>query len=266
MRSVLAMVRAAYLSAASYRVGLVLSFVALAVSVVPIYFVAGAVQPLVEDSIRLEGGEYFGFVIVGLGATYLLMVAVSALPSALGGNLSSGTLEALLVTKTPLPLLLLGMVGYPLLLGTVRATLLLVAGSVVGVGIAWQMLPATALIAAMLVATYLAVGLMAAALVLIFRTSGPLTTAVTSVSILLGGVYYSTTVIPAWLQDLSGLVPLTYALRAARMLLLGDAHVRDVLADVSILALFAVTLLAVGTFAFTWALGYARRTGTLSQY
>jgi ABC-type multidrug transport system permease subunit len=260
------MVRAAYLSAASYRVGLILSFVALAVSVVPIYFIAGAVQPLVEESISLEGGEYFGFVIVGLAATYLLTVSVSALPSALGGNLSSGTLEALLVTKTRLPVLLLGMVGYPLLLGTVRAVLLLVAGSIVGVGIAWQMLPAAAVIAALLVTTYLAVGLVAAALVLIFRTSGPLATAVTSASILLGGVYYSTSVIPAWLQDLSGLVPLTYALRAARMLLLGGASVGAVLADVIMLALFAVTLLAIGALSFIWALGHARRTGSLSQY
>jgi ABC-2 type transport system permease protein len=266
MQGILALMRVSFLSAASYRVALVLSFVALLVSIVPIYFVAGALQPVVEESIRMEGGRYFDFIVVGTSAIYLISAAAGALPAALGGSLANGTFEALFVTRTPLPALLLGLVGYALSQAVIRALLLLGAGALIGVAVAWPQLPGAILIALLLVGAYFAFGLVAAALVLAFRTSGPLLAVVNSGSILLGGAYYSTTVIPAWLQDLSALVPLTYGLRAARMLLLGGANIGDVLPDVATLSLFTVTLLAIGMLAFGTALRHARRSGSLSQY
>ena len=267
MRSIFALLRASYLSAASYRLSLAISFAALLASVVPIYFISGAVQPIVADSIAAEGGHYFGFVIIGLAAVYLLSAAASALPGALAGGLGSGTLEALFVTRTPLHQTLLGLIAYPLALALVRSTLLVIGAALVGgVGISWTALPMALVVVALIIGAYLSFGLVAAALVLVFRTSGPLTTAVVAGSGLLGGVYYSTTVIPAWLQDLSALVPLTYGLRALRMLLLGGAPVSEVINDVSALTFMTIVMLSVATALFAAALRHARSAGTLSQY
>jgi ABC-2 type transport system permease protein len=266
MRSVLALMRASYLTAASYKLALVLSFSALLVSVAPLYFISGALQPVVADSIAREGGDYFGFLLVGLGAMYAVTMAVGALPSALQGSIGSGTLESLLVTRTPLPHVLLGLVGYPVLQGALRGLVLLGGGAIAGVEVEWAALPLAAVVVALLVAAYLAFGLVGGALILLFRTAGPLGTAVIAVSGLLGGVYYSTTVIPAWLQDLSGLVPLTYGLRALRMLLLGGAPFAEVANDLSILTMQAVLMLAAAGALFAAALRRARIAGTLSQY
>ena len=90
MHSILALMRASFLSATSYRLATVLSFVSLIASVIPLYFVAGALQPVVEESIRLEGGGYFGFLITGIAATYVLMAAVSAIPGAARPTISNG--------------------------------------------------------------------------------------------------------------------------------------------------------------------------------
>jgi len=266
MHSILALMRAAWLSAISYRLATISSFVGLLASVVPIYFISNAVQQVASESIRLEGGNYFGFIITGIAATYVIASAVSAIPGALAGSIGSGTFESLLVTRTPLPLLLVGMAGYPLLQSVLRAVLLLGGAAVIGVDFAWRTLPAIAVILLLLIAAYGAIGLFAAALVLVFRTSGPLITAVIAGSGLLGGVYYSTAVIPGWLQSLSGIVPLTYALRAARRLLLGRAALVDVGGDIATLALIACTGLALGSAAFGIALRRARIAGTLSQY
>ena len=73
-------------------------------------------------------------------------------------------------------------------------------------------------------------------------------------------------VIPAWLQDLSAFVPLTYGLRAIRMRLLGGAPVREVINDLSAMTFIAVVLLSVSSAIFSAALRYARSSGTLSQY
>ena len=266
MRSLLALLRASLLTASSYRLATVLSFVGLIASVVPLYFVAGALQPVVAESIRPEGGQYFGFLLVGLASIYLLSAAVGAVPGALAGSIGSGTFESLLVTRTPLPVLLLGLTAYSLLQGILRATLLLGGAVLVGVPIFWSALPFVAVILVLLLVTYGAIGLVAASLVLAFRTSGPLITAVVAGSGLLGGAYYSTTVIPSWLQSISAVVPLTYALRSTRMLLLNGSPLAAVVTDVAILALMTTVSAVVGGVAFAVALRHARVAGTLSQY
>ncbi|MCC7003278.1 MAG: ABC transporter permease [Gemmatimonadaceae bacterium] len=266
MRSILALMRAAWLTGLSYRLATVISLAGLLASVVPIYFISNAVQDVAEASIALEGGQYFAFIVFGTAAMYVLAAALSALPSALSGSIGSGTFESLLVTRTPLPLLLIGMAGYPLLQSLLRAALLLGGALVLGVQLRWTMLPPALGIVALTITAYASIGLLAASLILVFRTAGPLITVVTSGSALLGGAYYSTTVIPGWLQSLSGIVPLTYALRSVRRLLLGDASLVDVSSDVGMLALLAVTGLAIGMLVFGAALQHARRAGTLSQY
>lgn len=266
MRSALALLRAAWLSATSYRLATILSLASVLASVVPIFFIAGAVQEVAANSIRVESASYFGFIIVGIASVYLLSAATGALPGAIAGNIGSGTLEALLVTRTSTPMLLLGLTAYPLVQAALRAAVLLVGATLFGVRFSWTMLPPALGIAALLLLAYAGVGLVAAALVLVFRTSGPLVTAVVALSGLLGGAYYTTAAVPGWLQALTAFVPLTYGLRAVRMLLLGGASLPEVIPDVSVLLVIATASVTVGSIAFSLGLSRARRAGTLSQY
>ncbi|MBX3173946.1 MAG: ABC transporter permease [Gemmatimonadaceae bacterium] len=266
MRSALALLRAAWLGAISYRVATLLSFVAVLASIVPVFFIAGAVQDLAADSIRLESASYFGFVVVGMAGMYLASAAVGALPGAIAGGIGSGTFESLLGTRASLPSLLVGFAAYPVLQALLRSLVLLAGAALLGVSLAWPMLLPVLGIVLLLIAAYAGIGLVASALLLLFRTSGPIVPAAVALSGLLGGAYYATSVVPGWLQSLTGFVPLGYALRASRMLLLGDAAVADVAADVMTLSLFAVTSLAIGALCFGLALRQSRRSGSLSQY
>jgi len=266
MMKILALMRARWLSATSYRLNMFFSFGGMLVSFIPLYFVAGALQPVVEDSIRMEGEEYFSFLVVGIAASYYLGFAVRSLPGAVSGGIGSGTLEALLATPTRLPTLLAGLMAYPFVLTTIRALILLAVIGVAGGPIAWTHVPMAALIIGLILLAHLPVGLFAAALFMVFRTSGPLTSLTLVSSTLLGGVYYSTTVIPEVIQPLAAIVPLTYGLRALRQTLLAGEPLSVVTPDLAILTLFAVVLLALGLLAFRQALDYARKAGTLAQY
>jgi len=266
MRKISALVRATWLTAKSYRMSLLFSFGGLAVAFVPLYLAARALQPVAADSIQAEGGEYFGFLVLGLVATSLINFAMRALPGAISSGIASGTLEALLATPTRLVTLLAGLVAYPFLLTIARSVLFLVGMVLVGTSVVWTGVPLAIAVLALILVAHLSIGLAAAALHLVFRTSGPLTSAVLTVSTLLGGVYYSTNVIPEVIRPLSAAVPLMYGLRALRRALLSGEPVGAVAADVGILATFAAVGLAVGFTAFGWALRYARRAGTLAQY
>jgi ABC-2 type transport system permease protein len=266
MRETLALMRASWLTATSYRLGMLMSLGGLIVTILPMYFVAGALQPVIADRISNEGGQYFGFLVVGVLAFSFLSTAVNAVSGAIGSGIATGTLEAMLSTRANLISLIAGLVGYAFTWTAVRGALTIVMAVLLGVRLSAAQSGVAVLILALIVVAYFAVGLIAAAMVLAFRTTGPLPQAVLLLSGLLGGVYYPTSVIPSWIQSLSAVVPLTYGLRALRRVWLDGAALRTVLPDVLTLGAMAIALLALGAAVFAAGMRYARRVGTLAHY
>ena len=103
-------------------------------------------------------------------------------------------------------------------------------------------------------------------LIMAFRTAGPLTSIVTTISIFFGGVYYPVSAIPSWLKNIADATPLAYGLRALRRVLLLGEGLSAVGNDLAILAAMGVVTLIVGAAAFSVALRYAKRAGMLSTY
>ncbi|HET6700712.1 MAG TPA: ABC transporter permease [Gemmatimonadaceae bacterium] len=266
MREALALVRASWLTASSYRLGMMMSLGGLIVTILPMYFVAGALQPVLAERISTEGGNYFGFLVVGVLAFSFLSTAVNAVSGAIASGISTGTLEAMLSTCARLRALIAGLVGYAFTWTAVRGALTIVMAVLLGVRLSAAHSGIALLILALIVMAYFGIGLMAAAMVLAFRTTGPLPQVVLLLSGLLGGVYYPTSVIPSWIQSLSSVVPLTYGLRALRRVWLDGLALREVIPDVVTLAGMAIGLLTLGVAVFATGMRYARRAGTLAQY
>ncbi len=250
----------------SYRFQMMVSMAGLLATVVPLYFISGALQPVMANAIHAEGGQSFGFLLVGLTALSLIGVAVVSLPSAVGSRIGSGVFEALLATPTSTPTLLAGLSVFDLVWAAVRGGILLTAGWMLGANLLPNQFLPGLLVLTLTVAAHVPIGLVGAAFVIAFRTAGPLPKGVLMISGLLGGVYYPTHVIPAWLQTISTLLPLTYGLRALRRVVLEGSSLAGVSSD--LLALFVATavLFAIGITALTAALHYARKQGTLAQY
>jgi len=266
VRKLLALIRAYGLTSLSYRLGTIVSVCGLVVSIVPAYFIAQALQPVMAKSIAHEGQQYFGFVVVGMIAFLLVATSLRALPEAIQSGIARGTLEALLATPTRLPVLLGGMAGYPVLSTMVQGAIALLTAWVLGAHVAWHRgLPALGILLLIILA-HIPFGVVTASFVITFKTPGPLSLGVAMLSGFLGGVYYPTQVLPFWLHGVSAFLPLTYGLRALRRTLLDGAPFSAVASDVAVLAAFAVALVGASLLAFSRALRYARRAGTLAQY
>lgn len=266
MSAVLALVAAQWRVTLSYRVQTVLSFATLAVTVVPLYFIADALQPVMANAIRGEGGNAFSFLLVGTAAISVVAAALSAVPTALGTAIGSGTLEALLGTPASPLALVTGLGTFPLLVALVRSSVLLASGLLFGAHYDAGGVPAAVLILALILLSHLAVGLIGAGMVLAFRTAGPLARVMLLSSSLLGGVYYPASVVPSWLRAISDVLPLTYGLRALRRVLLDGAPLGAVGRDMVTLAGETSLLLALGLGAIAAGFRYARHQGTLTQY
>ncbi|HVT41084.1 MAG TPA: ABC transporter permease [Gemmatimonadaceae bacterium] len=266
MAKIGALVRAAWLAALSYRLGFILSVSTLLFTVVPFYFVANALQPTMAGVIQGEGHQYFGFLIVGMMVVTVVTATLYALPNAISAGVANGTLEALFTTPTPVWVLLAGLSGYEVLFAIVRATALLLAAAAFGAHVAWDRMGPALPILILLILAHIPIGLIGGAMILAFRTAGPLSQIVLTLSVFLGGTYYPTHVIPGWLEGVSGLLPMTYGLRALRGVLLEGLPFAGVARDVAVLAAFAVVLTVASVLAFRAALKYAKRTGSLAQY
>jgi ABC-2 type transport system permease protein len=235
-------------------------------TVVPVFFVSKALQPIMADKIRFEGSQYFAFLLVGMISMSFIADAVNAVPTAINTGIGNGTLEALLATPTRLSVLLAGLSGYSFTWTAIRASLMLLAGSLLGASVSWAQVPAALVVLALVILSYLPFGILASSLVVAFRSTGPLTPGILLVSSLLGGVYWPTHVIPSWIERVSDAVPLTYGLRALRRVLLEGMPLSAVWHDLAVVLGMTAVLLTVSLYVFTWALRYARRTGTLAHY
>lgn len=266
MSKILALTTAQWRVMKSYRLQTLLSFGGLLFTVVPLFFISQAVQPVMANAISTEGGSAFGFLLIGTIVIMLVTTALSVVPNALSGAIASGTLEALLATPTSTSTLLTGLSAFPLCVSLLRAAVLLGSGVLLGISIYGSALPAALCILLIIVVAHAAIGVMSGAMILLFRTAGPLSKLVLVASTLLGGVYYPTHVIPSWLRVVSDLLPLSYGLRALRVVLLEGAPVASVTRDLSILLEATAILVAAGVALFGLALRHARRQGTLAQY
>jgi ABC-2 type transport system permease protein len=266
VRKALAIVRANWLTTLSYRLETFFSFIGLFLAVVPLFFISRALQPMMSNVIKSEAPEYFGFLIVGLLTLSFVHTAVNSLHGSLAGEISTGSFEALLATPTSFVTLLVGMTGQAFSMTSIRALISLLFATAFGAHLMWSSAPSALLVLLLIVLSYLPFGIMAASLVLAFRTTGPFPTGLLALSGLLGGVYFPTQVIPSWLQQVSVVVPLTYGLRALRRSILEGAPLLSSARDILVLMTGSAVLFAVSILMFAWALRYAKRMGTLAQY
>lgn len=266
MRSVSAFLRYDFLTQTSYRVQTLFMLAGFIAIIVPVYFIGHSLQPTMADSIRHEGDQFFGFLVVGLVAQRILWAAMESLPTSMGSGIRTGTLEAFFATPVAVPTLVVSMMTYKTVWGLFEGCLLLLAGWVLGMRIEPDHLVAGGLVIVLIVLAHVPFGLMAAAGVLAFRSTGPFLLAVYGASVFLGGVYYPTHVIPSWIEQLSSAVPMTYGLRALRRILLEGWSFTAVGDDLSILLGFILVLGVLSVAMFRSGLRYARRSGSLAQY
>lgn len=175
-----------------------------------------------------------------------------------------GTIEVLLATATPFPLIVLGRILAVTLLGMLSfVEVWVVARFVMGTSIAihhpWLLL-ATALATAFAMAT---TALLMAGLFVLTRTAVTFTNAASFPFYVLGGILVPVALLPGWVQPLSKVVFLSWSadlLRAS----LAPSPVPDAAARLAMIVVLGCAGLAAGAAMLTAILRRVRNTGELS--
>lgn len=264
LASALAFVRRELATYASYRAKLALGLASLVLSLVTFSFVGKVVAGAGRGFVEQYGMSYSSFAVVGIFVHSLAISGLHSFRSAVRREQLQGTLELLLTTRLPSPVLVL-LAGSGELAITVLGGAVLMAGGAALIGLDLRLSLSLAGALALYLLVMCGVGLASAGVIMVSKEGEPISWAVSGAAGLLGGVYFPVSMLPGWLQAGARVLPTTHALAVARYGAQGTSA-PGFAGSLSFLAVSAAASLVVGLAVLEWGCRRARNAGTLGHY
>ena len=262
-----AFIKRDFSQAISYRFAFMLQIGGVFFSVAIFYFLSELFGGSITPQLEVYGGNYFSFVLIGLAFTGFLGLSLSSFAASIREGQVMGTLEIMLLSPTRLSAILISSSLWGYLLTIFRVALYLVVGAFIfGADLSVANVGGALLIMILAIASFTGFGVLSAALVLIVKKGDPVAIILNGASSLLAGVFYPVAVLPDWLEPVSKVLPLTYALDSMRLAMLQGQSIYELRNDILILLAFTLVLTPISFFVFRRALKKAKMEGSLIQY
>jgi len=250
----------------SYRFGFLLRCLYVLGFVTVFYFFGRIFDIGNAPALAQYGGDYVAFVLIGFAFQDLYRTALSVYPNTILSEQKSGTLEYLLATNVGLQRFLhySSFWGYSNAL--INTAIVLVIGILIfGADLKINILSALT-VAVLMVLSVACLGLIAAGIVLVVKQGNPIDFVFNVTSLVFSGVIFPPTVLPASMQAISEVLPLTHALHALRLAVLQEYSPQMLMSEITVLLIYVVALLPVAILVLRWGYNRARREGSLAQY
>lgn len=262
-----AFIKKDFLIFTSYRLSFILSWSSILLEVSIFYFIAKLFGKGVGTHLQSYGGEYFPFVLIGIAFSSYFYTALRSFSRELREEQMLGTLEAILVSPTSIPLIVISLSLWNFLYTSISVIIYLVFGvTIFGLDLSLANFGLGFLLLFLAIISFSSLGIISASFILVFKQGDPINWFLGTASALLGGVYFPVTILPQGLQSISKFLPITYALRAIRHILLQGYTFRQVLQDFIILLIFCLFIFPLSIFLFRWAVKKAKIDGSLVHY
>lgn len=251
--------------ALTYRLAFVLRFLSTLFQVVVFYFISRLVTGS-PAGLERYGGNYFAYALIGLAFLRLFNISLTGYANVITEAQQMGTLEAQALLPTPLHVLIFGANLWPYLYAFGETIVYLLLGLVLGAPLAGANVLGAVAVALLASVAISGLGLMGASVILVFKRGNAVSWVVEAAAGLLAGTYFPPELLPGPLQNLSYLLPHTFALAGLRQALLTGASFAQLTPSLLVLLGFALVLLPAGALSLQWALRRAQIMGNLAQY
>lgn len=251
----------------SYKFAFLAEFAGIFLSALSFFFLSKLIGDAASSYLKPYGGDYFSFVLIGIALGSYLQVSLRSFSSCIRNAQIFGTLEALLVTQTSVPIIIISSTLYSFLLTSFRIIVYLLFGALfLGLNLRDANIPGTLLLLGLTIICFSSIGVLSASFIMVLKKGDPLSWAFTSLSWLLGGVYFPITVLPAWVQKVSYLLPITHSLEGIRLALLKGSSINDLIPSLIPLLAFIFILTPLSLWTFNYAVHRAKMNGSLVHY
>lgn len=263
MSALAALARRDFLLQRSYRLALGFDLAWGVIDLVLYYFISKVVGPVTEAD--LQGApSYFAFAVAGILMALVVGSATADIASRIREEQLTGTLELLCAEPLRSVQLAFGTAAFPFAFAIARVALY------TGIAVVLLDLPTAevdwvgvAVILALGGLAFVGLGILAAAVTVVFMRGASIVDAVIFGMTFVSGALVPMSVLPGWVEAIGSLMPTAPAFEGLRdALFVGSGWGPEAL----ILMGVAVVLVPLSVLAFDAALRHARRRGTLSQY
>jgi ABC-2 type transport system permease protein len=178
-----------------------------------------------------------------------------------------GTIEHTFMTPVSRSVHLIGMSVFGVVHATIRTVVIMACAlPFFDINFAHAAWPEATIVIAVGSLSLVGLGILTGILPMLYPERGvQMSFMVQALVLLISGVYYSTNVLPGWLQAASHLSPATYMLRGVRSALISGAGFGQEIRTIVILAIFGVIMVPGSLFVFSAAERWAKKTGRLKR-
>jgi len=267
LRKAAAFIKRDFLTEISYKSAFLMNIIGIFFSVLTFFFIAKLFGKAAAPYLQEYGGDYFPFVLIGIAFSTFLGVGLGTSASAIRQEQMLGTLEALLITPTRASAITIYLSLWNFIFSSFNIVIYLLIGRFLfGLKFSVSQPLLILLILFLSILSFSSLGIISSSFVMIFKRGNPVNWIVSSSFDLLGGIYYPITILPEQLQIISHLLPITYALKALRGVLLAGYSFTQVKTEILALLAFAFILFPLAILFFEYALKWAKKDGSLCQY
>lgn len=263
-----AFVRRDFLIATSYKFSFALQLTAGFFIVAFFYFISLLMDSEASRKLMLRfQSDYFSFVLIGVAATGFLQTGLSGFADRLRTGMMEGSLEMTFSCPVrPIWILVLPSI-WAFFFEALKAMIVVAMGvAVFGANLSHANFWWCAVVVLFTITSYSVFGLLSASIIMVLKRGDPINAAFTAASSLIAGAYFPIELLPSWLGGAAKILPMTYAYDGLRKTLLAGDGLQEIGQDLAVLAGFSLIGLPLAITAVQYALGKAKREGTLGVF
>lgn len=251
----------------SYRLSFAMGAVSTLTGMAVLFFIDKLFGRDFNPYLETYGTGYFAYAFAATAFFGYIGTGAGSYASRLRDEQLQGTLDASLAAPVSPGVFLAALASWNFLFATFELLLYVLAGVFVfRLDFSAVNLTSLAAVFVLSAVSFASLGILSSCFVLLFKRGNPAAWVLNNFEGLLGGVYFPVTVLPAWLRVFSGVLPITYSVRALELALHKGAGLAELRTELSALLAFSLLLAPLSAAAFTAALKKARKDGTLGQY
>ena len=271
LNNVLAFIMRGFITLLSYRVLLILTMVNIILGIATFYFFCDFYLKtgIVREALLIYGGNPIAFIMLGTVFQDFVNLGLTSFNKAISREQVEGTLEFLLLSPTKLFTILICESIWNTMLTSIGAALgLAITVYVFGVNLSNANYISCMVILTLLVLSMSGIGMISAGIVLVTKQGDPIAWLFGYLIGLLSGMLYPVEALPPILQQIAYVIPVTYAMRSARLALLrGYTLFHPIVSyDAMMLLISALITIPLGALSFKLGFKKARIDGSLGEY
>ena len=251
----------------SYRLSFFLNILSIFIAVY-VFFIFSKLFEGSNNYLEKFGNNYFFFLIIGISISDVVLRISSVINTEVRNYQLTGMFEEIINLKAPLIELLSYSFIYPIVFSIFRLLIFLLFAVIffdlpldfTNIGLIMFAISLTLI-------SCIGIAYIAGAYALAFKKGNPLS-AINQLSVMiLGGVFFPTTILPDWLNYISQFIPITHALEIIRYLFISDNFLNsEVIKHFYSLALLSFCFLSIGLIVCHFAIKNGKKNGTLTIY